>query len=284
MSLAVVTPYFNYMNNIHRRWNYDQHVQSIRRAGLPHLTVEFQLAGRPYDLDPSPDVMQFRIDAIKWHKTNGINIGARELLRRGFKYIMWSDADCVFPDKGWPDQVVGALLNADLVHTQSEFRFQETGELRLGWVASGLARGRDGGGWAARSSFFEEVGLFDCIVGGANKSVAIPIDRQAWKIGAEIYGEALLQYAERASKHIRSLTYIPLIVQDLNHGSRLGRNNLVRRRYAMLARHRFNFRRDCRYDAEGIIHWQNPDSELARDVAAYSTQRESAMPYPNKEG
>ncbi|MEA2708101.1 MAG: hypothetical protein QOF78_702 [Phycisphaerales bacterium] len=283
MSLGVVTAYFNLHGNPERLAAYLRHRDSIERAGVRHLTVEIQLPGQKFTLAELPNVRCLRTDFPKWHKTNCINIGGRELANGGCRYVAWIDADVVMPDTDWPARTVDALKKHDLVQLQSVIIFSEDpARPRLclvagGSLVEGKARAVDGGGWAARSEFFEHVGVFDCVVSGANKAVLTPINRAIWPYGDIAYAEALDRYAQRAAPYIRSVTYIPQTISDVNHGNRSRRGKLASKRFEMLAHYGFVFERDCYYDKNGVIRWVDPRKPVARAVGTYMCRREYCL-------
>jgi hypothetical protein len=134
-----------------------------------------------------------------WQKERLLNLGIRRLLDRGFRQIVWLDADVVFDEPAdWPwfvaaelerspvCQVFGQVLvdrDGDGLHpgVAAARYFAETGarisldRRRPTWQHPfGYPMGFSGFGWAARAEVLEKVPLYDrAIVGGGDKLIQV---------------------------------------------------------------------------------------------------------------
>lgn len=195
--LAVATCIFNPCGFSSRMRNYERFRAGLAAAGVPLLTVELAFGADPFALPAGdPYTIQLRTADVMWQKERLLNIGIDELLRRGYRKIVWLDADVLFDNaQHWPWHVAAALETHALCQVfgqvgveqdggrsvipgVSAVRYLElTGQLleqnRRGpsrRLPFGLPIGHSGYGWAARAEVLERVQLFDeAVIGGADK-------------------------------------------------------------------------------------------------------------------
>ena len=271
--IGVVTTFFDFFYNSQRLEVYQKYRSFIKRCGVPHVTVEFKTTDQEFRLH-YPEAIRYETPHPKFHKTNGINIGARELIKQGCKYIAWMDADNVLSSTDWPNMAVDKLKHCDVIQLQHRcWREAATTEDKFSpsIVAAPNFRGHDGGGWAARAEFFEELGHFDCIVSGANKMMLSGVYDKIWTFAREAYACRIAAYAEKM-KRFNRLGFLPLDCFQYNHGNPK-RGQLCRTRFKMLQEIDFDFDRDCYYDSHGVIHFQFDDWK-AEAIGKYLAERE----------
>jgi len=195
--LAVVCCLFNPCGYASRVKNYQRFRDGIAASGVPLLTVELAFGSDPFCLpDGASNTIRLRTADVMWQKERLLNVGISELRRRGYRKIVWLDADVIFEDVlHWPWHVAAKLEDVSLCqafgqvlveqdhgHSTlpgiSAVRYLElTGQLsnqnRRGptrGLPFGLPLGHSGYGWAARTEVFERVELFDqAVIGGADK-------------------------------------------------------------------------------------------------------------------
>lgn len=209
--MAVVTCFFNPGGYRSRTENYYRFRRSLDTCGLPVITVELAFGNDPFILDnQSGEILQLRSASPMWQKERLLNIGIEKMLGRGYRKIVWLDADVVFEDAArWP-WIVAAKLEESAVcqvfkgviierepgldpvlGVSSMFYIEDAGS----WMEQdrrgpslkrlfGRLNGFSGFGWAARADVLEKVKLYDrAILGGGDKLIyyaSIPVP-QNWQ-------------------------------------------------------------------------------------------------------
>ncbi len=211
--LAVVTCVFNPCGYRSRLDNYRTFRRNLERSGVGCLTVELAVADDPHLLAAAPgEVLQVRSSAALWQKERLLNLGIREMLSRGYRKIVWLDADVVFEDAvDWPWHVAAALDRNRLCQVFDAVLVEEEGKRPLPGVSAvryahdhdlwfhqerrlpswrwpfGYPLGYAGYGWAARADLLERVELYDrAVVGGGDElMLAASVDRSdGWEARA----------------------------------------------------------------------------------------------------
>ena len=197
--MAVVTCFFNPTGSRRRVENFKQFRRALDACGLPVLTVELAFGNDPFMLDrEAGELLQLRSDSPMWQKERLLNIGIGRMLERGYRKIVWLDADVVFEEpRHWPWFVAAELEDVPLcqvfrtvqierkpgrkpVPGLSAVRFyREVGA----WFDQnprdpslrrllGMLNGYSGFGWAATADLLQHVPLYDrAIVGGGDKLI-----------------------------------------------------------------------------------------------------------------
>lgn len=198
-NMAVVTAFFNPGGFAARVANFRVFRESLKACGLPVLTVELAFGNDPHMLGPDDgEVLALRAPHPMWQKERLLNIGIAEMIRRGYRRIVWLDADVVFLDaKNWPWWVAAELRKTPLCQVFRRVRIDQgpgrpatpavsstAYHARHGaWLSQegrapsllhpiGRPNGYSGFGWAARADLLERVPLYDrAIVGGGDKMI-----------------------------------------------------------------------------------------------------------------
>lgn len=178
--LWVITTHYNPSGYTKRRANYIEFSRPILEAGINLLTVECAVGDDPFELAPSPHVIQVRGDSVIWLKERLLNL-AIEHLPKNVSKVAWVDADIIFTNRAWAQQCSRLLEKVPIVqpfqsvlmlapnpaappenHSPS-FAFQHQLHRRLfsgGHGASGYA-------WAARRDLIERHGIYDAAIVGS---------------------------------------------------------------------------------------------------------------------
>jgi len=197
--LAVVTCFFNPCGYRSRVENYRRFRQALEACGLPVLTVELAVGSDPFCLGPEAgEVLRRRAAAPIWQKERLLNLGIRQLLARGYRKIVWLDADVTFEDlANWPWHVAAALERFAVCQVFGQVLVEQDGgrtllpgvsgvryhhELGI-WLDQqrrgpsprrpvGYPLGYSGFGWAARAEVLRQIELYDrAVVGGGDKLI-----------------------------------------------------------------------------------------------------------------
>src|SRR5579883_2017119 len=88
--LWVVTTYYNPCDYQTRRNNYEIFAHTIRRSGLPLLTIECAFGDQPFNLPERTDVIKVRSHSIIWQKERLLNLGV-SWLPSSCRYVAWLD-------------------------------------------------------------------------------------------------------------------------------------------------------------------------------------------------
>lgn len=197
--LAIVTCFFNPARYTSRIRNFHTFYEAILKSGVKLLTVELAFDEQEFQLgDNIGEVIRLRSSNIMWQKERLLNIGIQELLKKGYKKIVWLDSDIVFEDvEAWPWYVAEQLEKTSIcqVFSHAKIAMDSSSQKQIAWSAMryygasksvlkqsirkpsrkmpiGRPQGLSGFGWAARSEVLEKVLLYDAaILGGGDKMI-----------------------------------------------------------------------------------------------------------------
>jgi hypothetical protein len=182
--LWVITTYFNPAGYRAIRLNYERFAAPICAADIPLITVECAFGSAPFELDPSPQVIQVRGESVLWLKERLINIAVAQLPPQAQK-VTWFDGDILMSNPAWAVQTAALLDNFRVVQPFDRVRRlgpdQDVayGKDRTSFACQlsrrpesahlrGAAHGQPGIAWAARRSLIEKYGLYDAHILGSN--------------------------------------------------------------------------------------------------------------------
>ena len=175
MKLAAVCAYFNPCGYESRRRNYDAFRKNLEGSGIELLTVELVFDNdRSSELGAYGNVESIRGGDMMWQKERLLQLGIDRLLTDGHDAIAWLDADIVFENKVWHQNVLRALEDFDYVQSFDRLvSHYPEGQL----VRTGAARDHSswahGGSWAGRRDFWQRFKLYQyCILGGGDTVMA----------------------------------------------------------------------------------------------------------------
>jgi hypothetical protein len=300
-SIVCITTYFNPVGYRTRRENYGVFAEALAAQGVPLVTVEVAFGDDPFELPPSPAVLQFRGRSRLWMKERLIN-AAISRLPADCTAFAWLDADLLFADDSWLSMLAAQLgkyglvqLFERMVHLPPGHRCFRGDSLGtdLGLVAQAtqesewLERRRAGTlpfavpgyAWAAHRSFFADVGLYDrSILGDGDAFLA---DCLFDSVGLYHYAsrltpamaEDMADWRRRAfdGRSVRA-GYLATDAYHLWHGSFEDRQYCSK--VEILLRHDFDPRRDLTLRGD-LYEWASEKPGLHADVAAYfATRRE----------
>jgi hypothetical protein len=177
--IAIVCCYFNFCNYDKIRKNYYAFKEHVLKSTHNLYTVELTLKDQDDDLvnnDSLDKIIRVKSNSVLWHKERLIQIGIDRALADGFDKVVWSDADVIFKDSNWLQNISTALDKHDIVQCfdslDEEFNDRtQSGESALSFILSkkrkkGFA---PGGCWAATKDFLQNNRLYDkCICGGGD--------------------------------------------------------------------------------------------------------------------
>jgi hypothetical protein len=184
--LWIVTTYYNPAGFRSRRENYARFAWPIVEAGIPLVTVECAFGGEPFELPPSPYLIQVRGQDTMWLKERLISLAIAQLPPHVSK-VAWVDADILFANVNWAQQTADLLDRFSVVQPFVSIRRLSrdarsySGVGRYGFayqlqrrpqsgVLSGNGHGQPGIAWAARRELIARVGLYDAaILGGGDE-------------------------------------------------------------------------------------------------------------------
>jgi len=303
--MQVITSYFNPMKSQRRLTNY----KAFRsRLGAPLLTVELSFDGQ-FELtsDDADQLIQVSGGDIMWQKERLLNI-ALDNVSAGVENVAWIDCDLVFESSDWPLAAENALRSDRIIQLFSEVRylnrsssdkleFDTAPELvrlsagsqlakaafkdvclvkpasadapKVPWPANGFA-------FAARKSIicaskFYDHGILDgndilflCAVYG---EFELAMERLKHN---EMQRRHYREWAQRAHESFGGrVGCVPGTVYHLWHGDLVNRNYMGR--HELLAS--FDPNNDIQHAPQGPWQWDDPQSELAKNVRDYFRSR-----------
>lgn len=239
MQLHVVTCVVNPVRYQSRYRLYRDFAKHMQDSGVSLYTVECAFGGRPFEVTESanPRHLQLRTRCEMWHKENLLNLMIARL-PSDWEYVAWIDADVHFARPDWAMETVQELQHFDIVQLFTEAhdvgpdhhvfaRYRSFAHSYLAGVPRLQGTGYGGGApqprdpaityyhhpgyaWAMRRPAFDAVGgLLDvAVIGEADWIMARSLLNEAERVlypGISAgYRRAILQWQERAVRHIRA--------------------------------------------------------------------------------
>jgi len=161
LDIAVITPYYNFCHYDKLRENYYTFRENVLKSTNELYTVELAYGDEPFELE-GKRLWQYRTKSKLWYKENALQVGINKLLAKGFKKIVWCDADIIFTDSDWLQNIRRELQTHIIVQCFDaiEEHFMDRVQVGVGAMAKTLTDGKisgfaPGGVWAATNKFFE---------------------------------------------------------------------------------------------------------------------------------
>jgi hypothetical protein len=291
--LAAVCCHFNPCHYASRLRNYQQFRRALEPSGIPLLTVELAFADEPFELAPDRGVLQIRGGDVLWQKERLLQIGAERLVDRGFRAVVFVDADVIFERSDWPDVVRRALDRSSVVQCFAENRVEYSDERLVeisgvkNYLENGTMAGRVGYAWAMRAEVLRAAGLYQHgVVGGGDSLLFLAALGLANVDGAATESLKPHDFIHRAGSamlsHYRAwadrffaasageIGYADLKLASLEHGAR--RDRKYRARQSLLVG--FDPRCDVAQDQAGALVWTASGERFREPVAAYFRSRD----------
>ena len=295
-----VTAFFNPAGYRSRARNYRIFADRLADQGVRLVTAELALADRPFEIPESDDIIRLRSGSVMWQKERLVNYAVSALPPECDR-VAWLDADLLFPERGWVEQVAEALDKHDVVQLFSEVRHLAPGvchpngdvlesDISLvcqatefpDWMArrkaGELPFAVPGYAWAARRSVFSAAGLYDRLILGNGD--AFLADCLLGSLGMHHYWHSRTpgMAADMDRWRIRFLApggarvgLVPGVVFHLWHGRFVDRR--YRDRDAILLRHNFDPTTDVD-ERNGVHEWSSDKPELHAEVHSYFLSRD----------
>ncbi len=288
VQISGVCSYFNPCGYQARRRNYDLFRRHVEDSGMSLLTIELLFQNQPHsELGTASDVLTLRGGDIMWQKERLLQFGIERLLTDGADIIVWLDADIIFRERHWKENILRSLDRFDCVQSFETIISQYT--RRDCVMASKVKNPRSpasGGSWAATREYWQNVPLYQhCIVGGGDAVMAatfIEFRREtpfnwAWEFEdprIQRLGPKMQRHFLAWAKSIWRNWRIGYVRNQTAHLMKHGA--LKRRRYH--DRHEllldcFDPDQDIAIAPSGAWKWNTPKPELHTAVAAYFSQR-----------
>jgi hypothetical protein len=277
--------------------NYTAFEKHMLESGVQLTVVECAYGDIPHGLvnDGINHVPVYAKNPI-WVKEALINIGISRL-PRDWKYVAWIDADIIFENPTWAEEIVYALQHYDFIQPWSDcLDISDTGGL-IGkphksfchqWVnepktcsmmgKSGYTFAHPGYAWAATRSALEATGglIETAVLGSGDHHMSLAMIGKAElsiPVGVtEAYAAPILRWQDRCKSHINgNISYIPGTIRHLYHGQKENRQYISR--WDILKKHNFDPYVDIKYNTSGVPELAGNKPELKRDIMAYFASR-----------
>ena len=296
--VVVVTTYFNPFKFKSKLNNYKKFRNEIEKSSARLITVELAFGDNDFELNEFLDIIQLRTgnDNVFWHRERLWNIGIIELIKQGYDKIAFIDADIIFEDDNWVNDLIKELdkniicqLFKDVIRIESlegdkkiypsiTRNYNESGNFNL--------LGQTGFAWAARSELFKEILLYDCaIVGGADELLFFgcffhdpqminKINKTQYlkKLNPLLYNH-YLNWAYKFGSIVKGrIGYIDHTIKALYHGTLKSRGYL--NRHNILIRNHYDPLTDIKMGSDGVYNWTYKNKALNKEVKDYFKSRE----------
>ncbi len=249
--LWVIAAYYNPHGYRSRARNYALFADSLRRSGVPLLTVECAFGDEPFALPDGQDVLKLRCDSVLWQKERLLNVAVSTLPPTCTK-VAWLDADILFTRADWATETSRLLDSQQIVQVFTsvvrlprgvtafpDAKDSDPPELIESFASVFTAHptshlgghyhehGHTGFGWAARRDILLRTGLYDTALSGSGDHLiahAAVGDHES-KCVDKVLGkntpqrEHFRRYADRFFAHTKGqLAAVPGTILHLWHG------------------------------------------------------------------
>jgi len=290
LTLAVVSSYFDLNHSKYRRDNYLSFRAALDAIGVASLTVEWALDETGFELPEDECILRVQGGDCIWQTERMLNHGIQNL-PANYDMVAWVDADILFEQEDWADQVEKSLQKWPLVQMFSLARMMPHSheaqipimevpgsiycqQQQVKWPDGTDRLGHCGYAWAARREVIQSVGLYDAVpVGGGDKNKLFALLNQLdQEQMAERQNEAMRQHYHDWALRLRKVCreqcgYVDLSLRHLWHGSLESRQ--YRPRHAIPLRHDFNPWEDIAISQSGAWQWNSDKPAMHQEVAAY---------------
>lgn len=290
--LAVVCCFFNACHYQNRIKNYKIFRKEILKTGIRFLTVELAFGNDEFELTDFPEVIQLRTakENILWQKESLLNIGIQKLIDEEFKKIVWMDADIIFEDKNWIENISRELDKNPVCQGYENIYREENNDMEISSIKYFNDTGRisdgvpvPGGVWAARSEILKKILLYDgTILGGGDTFFLFGCycydtlkENQVKKFFKQFHPELRNHYfkwAEKLGSLVKgNVGYAKNSIKILHHGNT--KNKKHKERFKILAFYDFNPEIDIKKGKNLICEWASDKPELHKKVKEYFYSR-----------
>lgn len=233
--LAICFVIFNPCKSKRLIMNYFYTRNAMELQGYPTFTLELVLHEEP-EIQPSSNVFHVKGTSVMFHKERLCRI-LETKIPKNYKKLMFCDADLVFKNPNYYQEISNLLNNYDIVHPFTDCVWMDLTyrEQLMTRKSSVLATGKmwdykyhPGFAWAFRRDWYNNVGFFDYAISGSGDTLSCA----AWtKKEFPQRFQSLPQALKRKYNNYRKLiadypprvTYATGTVEHLWHGTRENR-------------------------------------------------------------
>jgi hypothetical protein len=233
--LAICFVIFNPSKSKRLIMNYFYTRNIMELQGIPTFTLELILNKHP-EIPESSNVFHVRGKSVMFHKEKLCRI-LEEKIPSHFKKLMFCDADLVFKEENWYNQISSLLDSYDIVHpfTTCVWKDLTYKENILERKSSVLSPGEmwdfkfhPGFAWAFRREWYNEVGFFDFAISGSGDTLSCAAwTKKKFPKNFQSLPQALKRRYEKYRKLVEEfpprIINAPGKVEHLWHGTRENR-------------------------------------------------------------
>jgi hypothetical protein len=297
--LHVITAYFNSAGFATKLANYHAFANRLTQSGINLLTIECAFANAPFELNPSPTILQIRARDVMWQKERLLNLALPHLPPACTK-VAWIDCDVLFESPDWANQTSKLLDTFPIVQPFTKvIRLPRGHRAYAGqgdaWpsfasiyrqhpnlmLAGDFARhGHTGFAWAARRDLLKSHGLYDACISGSGDHMMAHAFCGDWSSPCmdRILGQNSAHHAHFTAwcrslyKDVRArVTAAPGTLLHLWHGETDNRRYVLRNQ--QLASFNFDPELDLRIGQEGPWEWNSDKPALHQWAINYYPAR-----------
>lgn len=238
--------------------------------------VETAFGDRDFEITEknNPRHLRLHTNSHIWTKENTINLAARYLLPKDWKYVAWIDGDVFFDKEGWALETIHQLQHFNVVQPWSEcldlnfhggvmqtfksFGYvDQCGHRKQMHPNEPYTYAHSGMAWAVTRAFWEATcGLMDfSILGSADHHMAFgTIGNVVNTIHKGMHANFFKRCVEWQFRAIRfsgmEVGYVPGFIKHKFHGKKVNRK--YRERWQILIHFKFDPDADLDYDTQGL--------------------------------
>lgn len=269
--IACVTVFFNPVQYKRILNNYFKFRENFSKR-IPLYVVEASFTGN-FETDADFKIRANSSNQWMWQKERMINWIVDKLPDKYSRY-MYSDCDLLF-EEGWDikllerDGVIQCF--GDIEFLDADGKPYRDGLSALKWQLDKVGSyGSPGGCWA----YPREVRQYDRgVIGAGDSLIERALMRRDYDWPKRILTEHEYAYYENWLKSVPQyeLSYLPIKIQHLFHGSRENRNYV--NRHSILKENDYNPLRDVQVAKNGLLSWCSYKPKLHKSVKEYFLSR-----------
>tara|TARA_B100000035_G_scaffold314544_1_gene331179 strand:+ start:889 stop:1761 length:873 start_codon:yes stop_codon:yes gene_type:complete len=281
--VGLTASYFNPCGFKLRKDNYLKFYEELGDKSEHLVTVELAFDDAPFHLEHLPNRLSYRSDHILWHKEALLNLGVQKLIESGYEYIVWLDADIMFHNEDWYEQLELACAQHNLIQVFETIKRHDDSDaftVMKGTAASiGNSSPATGFGWGSKASILRDCKLYsNLIIGGGDTLIYAAgagylkewLHKRRYSLA---HIEDIVSWSNLWYGHIQGdVGFAKNRIDTFYHGDLTNRNYL--NRHELLLHNEFDPKFDIAFREDLVLKWANDKTEMHAKLRSYFADRQ----------
>jgi hypothetical protein len=217
--------------------NYLYTKNTMEKQGIPTFTLELVFDGNQPEVQEDKNVFHVHSNSVMFHKERLCRL-LEQKIPQTYTKLLFCDADIIFRNKNWYQEVSKILETHDIVHPFSEGVWKDLTYKQelLKRKTSLLSKGdfvdpmyHPGFVWGFRRDWYNKVGFFDYAITGSGDTLSCAgwmgrkFSEQSKSYPRNALASRYNEFLIKIKKNVPRITYLEGVVEHLWHGSRQNR-------------------------------------------------------------